>query len=403
MTSAPPERHHVGTRTDASRISGAEAGGTTSRLTLGVEEEFLLLDPRNDHNMPVAPNVLAALPEAVRGCSRQEFRPSMVEMATPVCTTLPELGQELSRLRRAAATAASTAGARLVAVGATPIAEPQRTVSDDPRFRAIARHYGPIARDPAVCGCHVHVGVPDRSVAIQVGNHIRDWLPVVQALTVNSPFYAGFDTGHASWRSIQLERWPSLGPTPYFESTDVFDRRVRTLVASGVMLDATMVLWYARPSKTYPTVEVRVNDVCPTVRDTMLVAGLIRALVATAIDDIANGVPAPRTPDQVLRAAHWNAAQQGLGGTLLDVRSEEPVPAWDLVDEMVSLVAPALSRYGDWRLVLAELARVREEGTGAVRQRRTFARTHDLHDVLDQLLVQAEEPAPATDSNRPAA
>jgi glutamate---cysteine ligase / carboxylate-amine ligase len=382
---------HMGTTTNASRISAAEAAGTTSRLTLGVEEEFLLLDPRNDHNMPVAPHVLDALPDAVRRYSRQEFRPSMLEMATPVCTTLPELGGELSRLRRAAATAARAAGARLVAIGATPIAEPQRTVSDNPRFRAIARHYGPIARDPAVCGCHVHVAVPDRSIAIQVGNHIRNWLPVVQALTVNSPFYAGFDTGHAGWRSMQLERWPSLGPTPYFESTDDFDRRVRTLIASGVMLDATMVLWYVRPSRTYPTVEVRVNDVCPTVRDTVLVAGLIRALVGTAIDRIGKGVPARRTSDQVLRAAHWNAAHQGLAGTLLDVRSGEPVRAWDLVNEMVSLVTPTLHRSGDWRLVLDELARVREEGTGAVRQRRVFERTNDIHAVLDQLVVGCGE------------
>lgn len=357
----------------------------TSRLTVGVEEEFLLLDPVTLRNVPAAGAVREAMPAEVREQSRPEFRHSMIEMVTPVCTGMDEVGEQLRRLRRAAATAATGNGAHLVAVGATPIAEPDRTVTADPRFQAILGHYGPIIDNPAVCGCHVHVGVPDRELAVQVCNHLRPWLPVVQALAVNSPFQAGRDTGHASWRAMQLDRWPALGPTPWFASAADMDRTVGLLVASGVMLDDSLVLWHARPSATYPTVEVRVADTLPAAGDTVLVAALIRALVATAIDDIAGGRCAPRVPGDLVRAAHWNAAHQGLDGTLLDLHCDRARPAWDVVGDLTGTVAAALSRAGDLTLVREGLARLRAEGSGASRQRREFARTGDLRAVLTGL------------------
>jgi glutamate---cysteine ligase / carboxylate-amine ligase len=355
-------------------------------LTLGVEEEFLLLDPVTGENAPAAEKVLAGLPDAIRGQSRLEVRHSMVEMVTGVCTGLADLRRQLRDNRRAVAGSAAATGAALVPVGATPVADPHRgTVTDNPRFQAIGRHYGPIAHDPAVCGCHVHVGVPGRELAIQVCDHLRVWLPVVQALAVNSPLFEGADTGHASWRSIQLERWPSLGPSPRLASGEQYDRTVRSLVASGVMLDESMVLWYARPSAAWPTVEVRVGDVCLTVDDTVLIAALVRGLVATATADIAAGVPAPDVPHHLLQAAHWNAAHTGVGGTLLDPVRGEARPAWELVDDLVRAVTPALERHGDAGEVSAGLSRVRREGTGADRQRRLLERTGDIPTMLTEL------------------
>lgn len=373
--------------TTTGRISAIAAAHLAASTvpTLGVEEEFLLLDPATGENAPAAVAVLANLPPGVAEQSRPEFRLSMIEMVTPVCAGLAEAGEHLRGLRRAAAAAATAAGTRLVAVGASPIAERRPAVTGNPRFLAIARHYGPIVADPAVCGCHVHVGVADRELAIQVSNHLRTWLPVVQALAANSPLYDGADSGHASWRSMQLDRWPSLGPTPAFASAEDYDETVRLMVASGSMLDASMVLWYARPSITYPTVEIRVADVCPTVADTVLLAGMIRALVVTAIEDIAAGLTAPVVADGLLRAAHWNSAHVGLGGTLLDVREGRSRPVWELVDDLIAAVRPALARHGDLPLVEAGLARLRTEGTGADRQRRVLERTGDVRAVLSEL------------------
>ncbi|MET8259102.1 glutamate--cysteine ligase [Micromonospora sp. NPDC005205] len=372
----------------AYRPTAVDTAPDLSTLTLGVEEEFLLLDPDTGRNLPVADQVLAALRGPAREQSRQEFRHSMVEMVTPVCADLTELRAHLVALRRSAADAATAAGARLVAVGATPVAEPHRTVPDEPRYHAMSRRYGPVAHDPAVCGCHVHVGLPDRDLAVQVCNHLRVWLPVVQAITTNSPLHDGYDTGHASWRSMQLERWPSIGPTPYFDSVADYDSTVDELIAAGIMLDAAMVYWYARPSSTYPTVEVRVGDVCTEVDDAVLVAALVRSLVATLADDVRAGVDAPNVRDCLVAAAHWRAAHDGLDGELIDLRAGGTRPAWALVDEMMAVIAPALLRHGDLGYVLAQLARLRRDGTGATRQRRVLERAGDLHVVLDDLIAR---------------
>jgi carboxylate-amine ligase len=373
----------------------APAVARPRNLTLGVEEEFLLLDPHTGTNVAAAEQVINALPDAVRRYSRLELRRSMVEMVTPVCTDLPELGEVLARHRRMAAAAAVTVGATLVAVGATlvavgatPVDDPQRGVPPAPRYREMVDRYGPVAADPALCGCHVHVGVPGRELAVQVCNRLRVWLPVVQALAANSPFHAGADTGHASWRSVQLTRWAGVGPTPHFESAVDYDATVAALVASGVMIDDAMVYWYARPSASYPTVEVRVGDVCSTVQDTVLIAALVRALVVTMIDDELAGVPMPEVRDCVVAAAHWRAAREGLDGTLMDLRLGSTRPAWDLVDDLLATVSPALLRHGDMEWVVAQLAHLRRHGTGAARQRDVFRRTGDIHAVLTHLAEQ---------------
>lgn len=372
----------------------ATDGPDLASLTLGVEEEFLLLDAETGESMPVAARVLDGLSGVAHAQSRREFRHSMVEMVTPVLSDLAELRRHLVALRTAAADAAEAAGARLVAVGATPVNETHRTVPDEPRYHAMSRRFGPVAHDPAVCGCHVHVGLPDRELAVQVCNHLRPWLPVVQAITANSPLHDGQDTGHASWRAMQLERWPSIGPTPYFDSAADYDATVADLIKAGIMLDAGMVYWYVRPSAAYPTVEIRVGDVCPTVDDTVLVAGLVRALVATVAADVHDGARAPRIRGCLVSAAHWRAAHDGLDGDLVDLRTGRARPAWDLVDDLFALVTPALERQGDRAYVRDQLARVRAEGTGAVRQRRILDRSAcDVRAVLDHLAAQTR-PAP---------
>ena len=274
-----------------------------------------------------------------------------------------------------------------MAVGATPVAEPHRTVPDEPRYHAMSRRYGPVAHDPAVCGCHVHVGLPDRELAVQVCNHLRVWLPVVQAITTNSPLHDGYDTGHASWRSMQLERWPSIGPTPYFDSVADYDRTVGELIAAGIMLDAAMVYWNARPSSTYPTVEVRVGDVCTEVDDAVLVAALVRSLVATLADDVRAGVTAPDVRDCLVAAAHWRAAHDGLDGELIDLRAGGTRPAWALVDELMAVIAPALLRHGD----LGYVAPARPAASRRHRRHPAAAgagaRRDDLHAVLDDLVA----------------
>nr|WP_310376407.1 glutamate--cysteine ligase [Catenuloplanes atrovinosus] len=353
--------------------------------TVGVEEEFLLLDPVTGENVPVAEQVRADLPEGVREHSRPEFRRSMVEMVSPVCRSLAELSYHLRRHRRAAALAARGVGARLTAIGATPMREPDLSVPEGDRYRLMAERFGTIAREPGLCGLHVHVGVPDRELAVQVCAHLRGWMPLIQAMTANSPIFNGVDTGHASWRAVQIQRWPSLGPSPVFGSAAEYDAAVAGLIESGAMIDSGMTFWYARLSDRYPTVEIRVGDVCATARDTVLIAGLLRALVATVSEDARTGVPVPDVADCLVHAAHWRAAREGLDGELFDLRTGRARPAWELVEDLLTAVTPALVRHGDLHTVLASLDGLRRFGTGAARQRRVLQTTGSVPETLGTL------------------
>jgi carboxylate-amine ligase len=359
-----------------------------STLTLGVEEEFLLVDPHTGRSLPVVDRVVAAMPERFRDFTRLEFRANQFELASPVATSLAELRRHLVRVRQVAAEAAASVGAGLVATGVAPVAGPDSMITDEPRYAEMARLFGALANDPAVCGCHVHVGIPDRELAVQVSNHLRLFLPTLQAMSANSPLHDGADTGYASWRSMVFGRWPSVGPTPYFADAAAYDDAVRRMIDAGVMMDAAMTYWYARLSANYPTIEVRVGDVCPTAGETVLFAGLVRGLVAYAIEEVRRGVLASAVPDAELSAAHWHAARNGLDGHLVDVRRGPTRPAWRMVGELVAAARPGLVRHGDWPTIRRQLARLRRHGNGATRQRRLFARTGDPHAVLKDLIKQ---------------
>jgi carboxylate-amine ligase len=375
--------------------AGPEAAAPVPALgtarTLGVEEEFLLVDATTTAAAARADEVEAALDENIRSQLRREFHASQLELATGVNTDLAALRREVGELRRAATIAAATIGCRLLAVGTAPVAiGPPPPITDDPRYARMADRFGAIADDPGLCGCHVHVGVPDRELAVQVCTHLRPWLPVLQAMTANSPFIDGRDTGHASWRSVLFARWPSTGPPPHLRNLAEYRATVERMIATGVMLDEGMVYWYARPSATYPTVEVRVADVCPTPADTTLVAGVIRGLVATVLDDVVAGRPAPDVPDGLLAAAHWRAAHDGLEGDGVDAVTGAVGPAWEQVEGLYRRIAPALAEHGDLATVRELLDELRERGSGARRQR-AARREGGLQAVLALLAEQTSD------------
>ncbi|MDW5330520.1 glutamate--cysteine ligase [Plantactinospora sp. KLBMP9567] len=355
-------------------------------LTVGVEEEFLLVDPATGAAAPAVEAVLAEVPDDLRGQVQHEFQTSQIEIGTPPGLELSALRHSLGLLRTGLADAAEAAGVRLVAVGTGPVDGPVPPLVDNPRFHQMIERFGLLVPSPGVNGMHVHVGVPDPEIAVQVLNHLRPTLPILHAATTNSPFYAGRDTGYASWRSVLWERWPSVAPTPWLESHAHYERLVDDLIGTGMMLDEGMLYWYARLSSKYPTVEIRIGDVCPELDDTILVAALIRALVDTALADIAAGLPAPRVPHHMLMAAHWRAAHDGLEGLAVDPVGGELRPAWHLMRRLFNRLRPALERHGDLPVVTSLLSRLQAHGTGAARQRAAYARRHEMSDVLDDLI-----------------
>lgn len=350
--------------------------------TVGVEEEFLLVDPQTGEP---APRNTAVAAEAKRhGIVLQlELSSCQVETTSGVTTTSAQLNEQLTWLRRTAAQAAEAVGVQLLALGLPPITPHKFPVTDTPRYRRIAAGYGMLAHEQGICGCHVHVQVPDRAAALGVSNWLRPWLPSLLALTANSALYRKADTGFASWRSVLWRHWPVAGAPPYFTSPDEYDRAVRMLVDTGVILDQGMVYWDVRPSANFPTVEVRVSDVPATVTETVLLATLIRAAVTTALDELGKGVTAGHLPPAALRAAYWKAAHEGLAGDTLDLLDGRgAVPAPEQLRTLVRRVRPALEAFDEYDQVVSELDRIAAQGNGAMRQLRAWQKCGEMRDVI---------------------
>jgi carboxylate-amine ligase len=341
---------------------------------VGVEEEFLLVDPHS--GAPVPKNSEVAKRAAERGVDLQlELTTCQVETATGVLSSRDEILREITRLRATVAQAAEDCGARLLAVGLPPTVPNEYPITDKPRYKKIAERFGMIAREQGISGCHVHVAVPDREVAVQVCNRLRPWLPNLLALSANSAIYRNADTGYASWRSILWARWPSSGPPPHLASAAEYDAEIAMMEDAGAMLDDGMVYWDARPSRNFPTVEVRVADVCSTAAETVLLATISRAAVMTALAAIDRGEPEPRISDHALRAAYWRAARYGLE----DQQSK--------IAGFVKELAPALEQLGDYEYVRAELKRLSQDGNGAMRQRQVWQQRGDIGDVVAEAAV----------------
>ncbi|MGC7197162.1 glutamate--cysteine ligase [Mycobacteroides abscessus subsp. massiliense] len=355
--------------------------------TVGVEEEFLLVD--RDTGEPVGRNRAVAQVASTHGVDLQlELTSCQVETTTAVMCTSSALRTELIRLRGIASAAAASQRAHLLAVALPPTVPHAFPVTPTARYRRMADEFGMLAHEQGICGCHVHVAVPSRESAIDVSNRLRPILHLFLALTANSAVYRKADSGYASYRNMLWTRWPSSGPPPYFESADHYDTTVRELSRSGAVLDDGMVYWDVRPSANFPTVEVRVADVPATVAETVLLATVVRAAVMSALDAQKRGYPAPRLEDCVLRAAHWRSARDGLDGMAVDlVGSSSTAPARTLLSRLIDHLRPALESLGDYDMARAELARIVEQGNGAMRQRRAWCTSGNVKDVISEIAI----------------
>ncbi|WP_369213548.1 carboxylate-amine ligase [Streptomyces flavofungini] len=345
-------------------------------ITIGVEEEYLLLDPETCLPVPLADQVRAAAglgPIAEDGELQPELLQAQVEVATPVCTDLDEVGGHLLRLRHALGTAAEKNGCRLAATGVAPFrTEAPVPVTRNARYLALRSHAPQLVAEHLVNGMHVHAAVPDKETGVAVLSRVRPWLPVLVAMSANSPFWDGKDTGFASWRTVIFGRWPVSGPPPRFTSLADHDRRIQSILDTGTVDDTGQLYWQARLSERYPTIEVRCTDVQLRADAAVMFAGLVRALVATALREHRAEVPLPECPHELLQVMNWHAARHGLSGLLIDP-SGRARKAGDMLCVLLDHLTPALEEAGDTREVTSLVHRLLQEGTPADRQRRALA------------------------------
>jgi YbdK family carboxylate-amine ligase len=350
--------------------------------TFGVEEEFHLVHP-DSYRLTRSPALATAVLRREAGPHlHAEITTTQLEAVTGICTSLSQLRAELVTTRAEAAGAAARAGVRILASSTHPFDSwQQQDITPAPRYEAMVDRWAGLAQQQDICGCHVHVGVPDLDTAVAVSDHARPYLAVLLAMTGSSPFHDGVDTGHASYRTVWWSRWPTTGPPEYLGSAERFQEVVAGLVASGVIADSSHLYWDLRPSSHLPTLEFRLADVCTEVDDVVLHAALAGSLVRVLAGRVERGEPCPRPRPELLRAARWRAARHGLEGQLFDPLTCALVPARVAVRRLLDELRDDLSDRGEWAVVVELVERLFERGTSATRQRRTWLHTGDWREV----------------------
>ncbi|QPP07346.1 YbdK family carboxylate-amine ligase [Streptomyces bathyalis] len=393
---ADAERAERATDRTLSPSHSAKAAPAPGALTMGVEEEFLLVDEVGGRSVPAGAEVIdeagkgPALPNGMR--IEPELLASQVELASGVCNDLRALAEQLNVGRRLLAEAARRKRRMLISTG-TPVRESGPvTLTSGALPEQTGGTYAGLLSDYEACGCHVHVGVADEETAVAVTNHVRGWLPTLLALSANSPFHAGRDTGYASWRMVLQSRFPGSGVPPYFPSAAACRDRLEQLVECGTLADVGQSFWLARPSPLSPAVEFRVADAATPVEEAVLQAALSRALVHTALTALSDGREPATVTDQVA-AAVWSAARHGLNGPGIHPQQGRRAPAVALAQELLHHVTPALEEAGDLNFVRHQLDVLVDQGTGAQRQRADASALKGATAVVERLADETARPA----------
>lgn len=320
----------------------------------------------------------------------QELFRHQLEIRTDPTTGLDDAGAQIQAARRTAGEAAENAGLACVACGIVPGSLGEVSVSPNDRYRDMVDTYGEVARNAGTCGMHVHVAIESDEVGVAVLDRIAPWLPLLLAISANSPFHEGRDTGYASWRSQVWQRWPSAGPTGPFGSVEGYRDACGFLVDSGAARDPGMLYFEARLAAAHPTVEIRAADVCTDVDDALLVVGLVRGLVDTAAREFAAGDELAPWRAEALRACSWRASKYGVSAGLVHPFDRQVRPAREVLTALVDHVRPALERAGDLERTQSGVERVLG-ASGASLQRAAYERVADVSGVVDDLVARTRD------------
>jgi glutamate---cysteine ligase / carboxylate-amine ligase len=356
--------------------------------SVGVEEELLLVDPGTGRPSAVAGSVLRAAEsdDAAPEVLEHELQQQQLETNTEPRRTLDELGREVRRCRAAAATAAARAGARVAALGTSPVpVEPELVPKD--RYQKMADAYGLTVQEMLTGGCHVHVEISSDDEGVAVLDRIQAWLATLLALSGNSPFWQGADSAYASYRYLVWGRLPSAGPTECFGTAQAYHDTVRQMVRTQALIDTGMVYFDARLSERYPTLEIRIADVCLRADDAVLIAALARALVETEARAAREGRPASCPRTELLRLAAWRASRSGLDDVLLSPDTFVPAKPAGVTALLVEHVRDALADAGEYGTVTGLLGDVLRRGNGAAFQRQEYRRSGDLAQVVSRAVA----------------
>jgi len=370
-------------------------------FTIGIEEEYLLVDTETRGLAKDPPAALFDACTAELGNKvAHEFLRAQIEVNTPVAASIAEVRPHLTDLRRCIAEHAAEYGLAPIAASTHPFSQwAEQDHTDAERYNVIAEDLQAVVRRLVICGMHVHVGIGDDDLRMDLMNQVIYFLPHLLALSTSSPFWQGENTGLMSYRMSVWDEMPRTGLPHFFESFTEFQRHVDVLVNAGVIEDGTKVWWDVRPSARYPTLEMRICDVCTRIDDALAVAALFQCILRMLYRLRLNNQRWRQYSAMLVNENRWRAQRYGISGGLVDFGRGEIVPYSELLDELIDLIsedAEALGCLAD----IHHLRRIQEQGTSAHRQVAAYLEavadgkdeTVALNAVVDMLIEETRAP-----------
>ena len=358
------------------------------QFTIGVEEEFQIVDPSTRDLKAHVEQMLASGDAAFIENVKREMIQSMVETVTPVCENVSQAREELRKLRSGLGDLATNSGLAIVAAGAHPFSHWQsQLITEHDRYKVLEEDMQDVVRSILIFGLHVHVGIPDRDLLIEIMNEARYFLPHLLALSTNSPFWQGRVTGLKSYRTIIWQQFPRTGIPSTFNSWTDFESFVNLLIKTNCIDNGKKIWWDLRPHPYFSTLEFRVCDMPTSLDDTIMLVALFQAIVAKLYKLRQNNMGFRLYDRALIMENKWRAARYGIDGLLVDYGKQAEVPMRKLALELLDFVDDVVDDLGS-REALAHVHKVLERGTGADRQMDVYRQTGDLNTVVDYLIAE---------------
>ena len=360
-------------------------------FTLGIEEEFQIIDPETRELRSHIQEILADGKMILKERVKSEMHQSVVELGTEVCRDVRCARQQVVQLRSELAAIAAQAGLKIASSGTHPFSHwMDQLITVDERYATIVKDLQQIARANLIFGLHVHVGIPDRELAIAVMNQARYFLPHLYALSTNSPFWLGQNTGLKAYRQMIFERFPRTGIPDAFESLSEYEDYLKLLVATGCIDNAKKIWWDIRLHPFFDTLEFRICDAQSRVSDTIALAALMQAIVVKLHKLLLQNTSFRMYPRRLIDENRWRASRYGLDGKLIDFGRKCEVDERELLREMLEFIVTEAEELGSHQEI-AHIEDIIREGTGADRQLAVWERTQDLKAVVDHVVAETYE------------
>jgi carboxylate-amine ligase len=342
-----------------------------SAFTLGIEEEFQIIDPTT-RDLSHKRHSIIDKGEATGEQIKAEMHQSVVEVATKICKDITEARTELFKLRRMVADLADKDDLKIAGAGTHPFAQwEEQLITNHPRYEEIINEMQDAARSNLIFGLHVHVGMPSRDVAVFMMNSLRYFLPHIFALSTSSPFWEGRNTGFKSFRTKVFDKFPRTGLPDTFNDASHFDKFIEVLVKTNCIDNGKKIWWDLRAHPYYNTIEFRICDVTMRADETIGLAALMQALTVKLYQLMKNNIGWRKYDKALINENKWRAARFGISGKLIDFGKQEEVPTMDLINEILDLVDDVLDPLGS-REEIENIRWIMEHGTGADRQLENF-------------------------------